>query len=78
MHKTALIIIHPGFEEIETVTVIDVLRRAGVEVVAAARRAKAGGADRFCMGAGWRSLKDRDVPKVAAMISAVKVMTLIC
>jgi biotin synthase len=42
------------------------------EVVAAARRAKAGGADRFCMGAGWRSLKDRDVPKVAEMISAVK------
>lgn len=42
------------------------------EVVAAAKRAKEGGADRFCMGAGWRSLKDRDVPKVAAMISAVK------
>jgi len=42
------------------------------EVVAAAKRAKQGGADRFCMGAGWRSLKDRDVPKVAAMISAVK------
>lgn len=42
------------------------------EVVAAAKRAKAGGADRFCMGAGWRSLKDRDVPKVAAMIAAVK------
>lgn len=42
------------------------------DVVAAAKRAKEGGADRFCMGAGWRSLKDRDVPKVAAMISAVK------
>ena len=42
------------------------------EVVAAAKRAKANGADRFCMGAGWRSLKDRDVPKVSAMISAVK------
>ncbi len=42
------------------------------EVVAAAKRAKTGGADRFCMGAGWRSLKDRDLPKVAAMISAVK------
>ena len=41
-------------------------------VVAAARRAKAGGADRFCMGAAWRSLKDRDVPRVAEMISAVK------
>lgn len=42
------------------------------EVVIAARRAKENGADRFCMGAAWRSLKDRDVPKVAAMIEAVK------
>lgn len=42
------------------------------EVVAAAKRAKEGGADRFCMGAAWRSLKPRDVPKVAAMIEAVK------
>ena len=42
------------------------------EVVAAARRAKENGADRFCMGAAWRSLKDRDVPRVAAMIEAVK------
>ncbi|MEO1476787.1 MAG: biotin synthase BioB [Pseudomonadota bacterium] len=42
------------------------------DVVEAARRAKHNGADRFCMGAAWRSLKDRDVPKVAAMVSAVK------
>ena len=42
------------------------------EVVTSARRAKENGADRFCMGAAWRSLKDRDLPKVAAMISAVK------
>jgi len=42
------------------------------EVVEAARRAKENGADRFCMGAAWRSLKDRDLPKVAAMIEAVK------
>ena len=41
-------------------------------VVAAARRAKANGADRFCMGAAWRSLKDRDVPRITAMIEAVK------
>ena len=27
---------------------------------------------RFCMGAAWRELKDRDLPKVAEMISAVK------
>src|SRR3546814_10346257 len=38
-------------------------------VIAQAREAKAGGAQRFCMGAAWRDLKDRDVPKVAAMIS---------
>ncbi len=42
------------------------------DVVAAAKNAKKGGADRFCMGAAWRELKDRDVPKVAAMIEAVK------
>ena len=41
-------------------------------VVAAAKRAKENGADRFCMGAAWRSLKDRDVPKITAMIEAVK------
>jgi len=42
------------------------------QVVATARRAKANGADRFCMGAAWRALKDRDLPKVAEMIFAVK------
>src|SRR5580698_753842 len=41
-------------------------------VIAEAARAKAGGAQRFCMGAAWRDLKDRDVPKVAAMIEGVK------
>jgi biotin synthase len=41
-------------------------------VLAEARQAKANGADRFCMGAAWRSLKDRDLPKVCEMISAVK------
>jgi biotin synthase len=41
-------------------------------VVSEARRAKANGADRFCMGAAWRSLKDRDLPRVCEMISAVK------
>jgi biotin synthase len=45
-------------------------------VVAEAARAKAGGAQRFCMGAAWRDLKDRDVPKVAAMISGVKALGL--
>ena len=45
-------------------------------VIAAAMEAKAGGAQRFCMGAAWRDLKDRDVPKVAAMISGVKALGL--
>jgi biotin synthase len=45
-------------------------------VIAAAARAKAGGAQRFCMGAAWRDLKDRDLPKVAAMISGVKALGL--
>lgn len=42
------------------------------DVIDAARQAKSNGADRFCMGAAWRSLKDRDLPKVAAMVRAVK------
>src|SRR5690349_21115869 len=33
-------------------------------VLAEARTAKAAGADRFCMGAAWRSPKDRDVESV--------------
>jgi biotin synthase len=45
-------------------------------VIAAAMEAKAGGAQRFCMGAAWRDLKDRDLPKVAAMISGVKALGL--
>jgi len=42
------------------------------DVAAAARRAKSGGAQRFCMGAAWREVKDRDLPQLAAMIQAVK------
>jgi biotin synthase len=45
-------------------------------VIAAAAQAKAGGAQRFCMGAAWRDLKDRDLPRVAAMISGVKALGL--
>jgi len=42
------------------------------EVLAKAKRAKAAGASRFCMGAAWRGPKDRDIPKVAAIVRAVK------
>ena len=45
-------------------------------VLAEAAQAKAGGAQRFCMGAAWRDLKDRDLPKVSAMIEGVKAMGL--
>jgi biotin synthase len=42
------------------------------DVLAAARQAQAAGATRFCMGAAWRGPKDRDIEKVAQLISAVK------
>lgn len=45
-------------------------------VLEKARQAKAAGASRFCMGAAWRSPKDRDIPKVAAMIREVKALGL--
>jgi len=45
-------------------------------VIAEARAARDGGADRFCMGAAWRELKDRDLPKLATMISGVKALGL--
>jgi len=41
-------------------------------VLAEARAAKAGGASRFCMGAAWRSPKDRDLDKVCVMVEGVK------
>jgi biotin synthase len=45
-------------------------------VLSAARMAKAGGASRFCMGAAWRSPKDRDLEKVCAMVEGVKALGL--
>jgi len=45
-------------------------------VVAEAKKAKAAGASRFCMGAAWRSPKDRDIEKVSSMISEVKALGL--
>ena len=46
------------------------------KVLSEARAAKEGGAQRFCMGAAWRDLKDRDVPALATMIGGVKAMGL--
>jgi biotin synthase len=46
------------------------------DVVEKARQARDAGASRFCMGAAWRSPKDRDIPKVAAMIREVKALGL--
>jgi biotin synthase len=49
---------------------------APAAVIAEAARAKAGGAQRFCMGAAWRDVKDRDMPKLEAMIAGVKALGL--
>ena len=42
------------------------------EVVTAARRARAAGATRFCMGAAWRNPSDRNLERVVEMVKAVK------
>jgi biotin synthase len=49
---------------------------AAETVIAEAARARARGAQRFCMGAAWRELKDRDLPELARMISGVKALGL--
>lgn len=46
------------------------------DVLLAAREAKANGATRFCMGAAWRSPKERDMEKVEEMVRSVKAMGL--
>jgi biotin synthase len=45
-------------------------------VLDAARQAKANGATRFCMGAAWRSPKERDMDKVEEMVREVKALGL--
>lgn len=42
------------------------------KVLENATEAKESGASRFCMGAAWRNLKDRDLERVADMVSGVK------
>ena len=46
------------------------------DIVDAAQKAKDAGADRFCMGAAWRSPKDKDIEEVSEAIAAVKAMGL--
>jgi biotin synthase len=41
-------------------------------VAQAAAEAKAEGAQRFCMGAAWREVKDRDLPALCDMVKAVR------
>jgi biotin synthase len=45
-------------------------------VLAQARAAKGAGASRFCMGAAWRSPKDRDLDHVCAMVEGVRALGL--
>jgi biotin synthase len=45
-------------------------------VLAEARAAKAAGASRFCMGAAWRSPKDRDLDQICAMVEGVRALGL--
>lgn len=44
------------------------------EVLEGAERAKAAGASRYCMGAAWRSPKDRDMASIVAMVKGVRAM----
>jgi biotin synthase len=54
-------------------TGVDAAPLADLEhVLTAARSARKAGATRFCMGAAWRSPRDRDLLHVEAMVSAVK------
>jgi biotin synthase len=43
-------------------------------VLAEARAARDGGATRFCMGAAWRSPKERDLDQICAMVEGVKAL----
>ena len=45
-------------------------------VLAEARAAREAGAGRFCMGAAWRSPKERDLDAVCAMVEGVKALGL--
>lgn len=44
------------------------------KVVAEARKARDEGATRYCMGAAWRTPKDRDMETLVAMVASVKAL----
>jgi biotin synthase len=48
----------------------------GEAIVAEARQARDAGATRFCMGAAWRSPRDRDIDELCGTVSAVKALGL--
>ncbi len=45
-------------------------------IITDAKAAKAGGAERYCMGAAWTRLKDRDLPAIEDIVRAVKALGL--
>ena len=42
------------------------------EVLSSARKARAAGSDRFCMGAAWKNPHERDMPYLEQMVKGVK------
>jgi biotin synthase len=60
---------HPSAVKAEPLMPLD-------KVLENAQQAKEAGASRFCMGAAWRNLKDRDLERVADMVTGVKDMGL--
>ncbi|MCG5499751.1 biotin synthase BioB [Ectothiorhodospira lacustris] len=46
------------------------------EVLAEARKAKDDGATRFCMGAAWRNLNDRNLEQIIEMVKGVRALEL--
>ena len=58
-------------------TGVDASKLMGLDaVLAEARAARDAGATRFCMGAAWRSPKDRDLDAVCAMVEGVRALGL--
>jgi biotin synthase len=60
---------HPSAVKAEPLMPLD-------KVLENAQQAKDAGASRFCIGAAWRNLKDRDLERVADMVTGVKDMGL--